>query len=97
MVVTEKCPPPDLIKIDVEGFELEVLKGLEQTLLKRHPTIIFEHAIYRLKERKQAHDEVTRLLSSFGYTVSRLSDRKPVTPADLDKDADLIASLAPTK
>ncbi len=48
----EFSPPPDLIKIDVEGYEEEVLRGLGQ-LLDRPLVIVFEHALYRLRERKR--------------------------------------------
>jgi len=34
---------PDLIKIDVEGAELEVLKGSEKILARCKPVILFEH------------------------------------------------------
>ena len=33
----------DLIKVDVEGFEYQVLLGLRQTLEKHKPRIIFEY------------------------------------------------------
>jgi FkbM family methyltransferase len=36
-------PPPDVLKVDVEGFEPEVLAGLEQTIRERRPVIILEH------------------------------------------------------
>jgi FkbM family methyltransferase len=91
LIASGKCPIPDLIKIDVEGFEINVFRGLQHTLMKHHPPILFEHSLYRLKERDGTHDEVTRFLESLGYTVFRLSDNKPITPADLDKDADFIA------
>jgi FkbM family methyltransferase len=91
LIASGKCPAPDLIKIDVEGFEIDVFKGLKGTLLKHHPPILFEHSLYRLRERGCANDEVTRFLESLGYTVFRLSDDKPIAPADLDKDADFIA------
>jgi FkbM family methyltransferase len=36
-------PPPDLLKIDVEGHELEVLKGAGKILRKVKPFIVFEN------------------------------------------------------
>lgn len=35
-------PSIDLIKIDVEGFELEVLKGAEESILRSRPKLIVE-------------------------------------------------------
>ncbi len=34
----------DFMKIDVEGAELEVLKGAELTIKRCHPLVLFEHA-----------------------------------------------------
>jgi FkbM family methyltransferase len=42
-VRNELKTPPDVIKIDVEGFEPEVLAGLSHTILEKRPTIFFEH------------------------------------------------------
>ncbi|MDB5150370.1 MAG: hypothetical protein JWQ57_4390 [Mucilaginibacter sp.] len=39
----QELPRVDLVKIDVEGFEFQVLKGLEATLKKHTPRIIFEY------------------------------------------------------
>jgi hypothetical protein len=36
-------PPPALIKIDVEGAELGVLKGAVETLQRHRPHVLFEH------------------------------------------------------
>ena len=38
-----KLPLPDVIKIDVEGYEPEVFAGLTETIAQSRPTIFFEH------------------------------------------------------
>ena len=42
--------PVQLIKIDVEGLELEVLKGGEQLIRKDHPALIVEYSESRVEE-----------------------------------------------
>ena len=37
--------PIDLIKIDVEGAEMQVLEGASNLILKNKPTVIFEHGM----------------------------------------------------
>jgi FkbM family methyltransferase len=34
--------PPTLVKVDVEGAELDVLRGLPATLLRHRPTVLYE-------------------------------------------------------
>jgi FkbM family methyltransferase len=36
-------PPPDFIKMDVEGHEIEVLQGAESTLRRIQPFVVFEN------------------------------------------------------
>jgi FkbM family methyltransferase len=83
--------PPQLIKVDVEGFEYEVFSGLENTLRVYKPIIIFEHALYRITERNHDKRLVVDLLQSFGYKIYRIEDGAPIEPLDLEKDADFIA------
>ncbi len=64
---------PALIKIDIEGGEVEALKGAAQTIQKSSPLIIVEfHNLSLIKNGVE-------LLNSFGYTVQLLSGKK-ITP-----------------
>ncbi len=60
----------DLIKIDVEGFELNVLRGLKETLNKFKPVLFFE---WSLNERDSCSD-LAHVLPA-GYEVYRFSYR----------------------
>ena len=42
LVASGRCPPPDIIKMDTEGAELQILEGMRQTLVEHSPTILFE-------------------------------------------------------
>lgn len=53
----------DLLKIDVEGFELEVLKGAENTIRKFNPRIIIETHSKEL--RRKCHE----FLMTLGYRL----------------------------
>ena len=55
------------MKIDVEGHELEVLKGAEQTLARCHPTLLIEVKAANLSE-------VQQFLAIYEYTQCRLLD-----------------------
>jgi FkbM family methyltransferase len=65
----------DVLKIDVEGFELEVLKGSKRLLNSGAiKMIIFEHSPSLLKKQNRDIDEVLQILKSFSYQVFRLDD-----------------------
>ncbi len=55
-----------LIKIDVEGFELEVIKGCMQTIRSNHPFIMIEI-------RDEFMAEIQTLLEPLSYKFERLS------------------------
>ena len=43
MITAATAPIPNIIKIDTEGHESEVMKGLQGTVRKHRPVIFFEH------------------------------------------------------
>jgi len=66
--VKEKKIQPKVIKIDVEGAELDVLNGALETLRKYKPfCIVSTHS-------KQLHDNCKKLFEENGYTVENLEN-----------------------
>jgi len=69
----ENLPRLDLIKIDVEGFEYNVLLGLKNTLHKHKPRIIFEYdSNYWLNNGKSIL-ECYNYLKSFNYMLYQIT------------------------
>lgn len=62
---------PDLMKVDTEGFELQVFQGARELLARQHTLIIFESLQGTLEQRK-IRQEVFSLLASFDYGVLAL-------------------------
>jgi FkbM family methyltransferase len=57
------APPPDVIKCDVEGAEVEALKGAAKLLEEHHPWLLCEI-------HSESNDKGSRsILSRLGYTV----------------------------
>lgn len=56
----EKNILPDLIKIDVEGHELSVLKGAENFISEHHPTLIIE-----IEQRHHKNTNIESVFESF--------------------------------
>lgn len=63
----------DLIKIDVEGFEFQVLKGLKATLKKYLPRIIFEYDHNYWENNGQKIGDCYEFLNSLGYKLYQIT------------------------
>jgi FkbM family methyltransferase len=58
----------DLIKVDVEGWEFQVLRGAEETMLRSRPVVIFEQKGYE-KELYGFSNDCVRYMQSLGARV----------------------------
>jgi Methyltransferase FkbM domain len=58
---------PDLVKVDVEGFELSVLAGARATLALYRPRLFLEIHPERLCELGGSAEEVVLMLAGLGY------------------------------
>jgi FkbM family methyltransferase len=68
-----EVPPPDVVKIDVEGSEGSVLRGLRRTLAARPVTV--------LCELHETNAEVLELLEELGYEAVNLDGSEPLAEA----------------
>jgi FkbM family methyltransferase len=68
---------PALIKIDVEGAELQVLAGATRTLQRHHPVLLFEHGLGSADHYGTRPQDVHDLLTRAGYRVFDLQGGGP--------------------
>ncbi|HEV7515348.1 MAG TPA: FkbM family methyltransferase [Thermoanaerobaculia bacterium] len=71
---------PDLVKIDVEGYELAVLEGARGVLARHRPRLFLELHPERLRELGGSVQEVVGLLEEIGYRFETL-EGTPLRPA----------------
>ncbi len=64
---------PDLVKVDVEGHELEVLEGSRELMRQHHPLVVLEAIPAHLKRAGTSYVEVRRLLETYGYQLWNLT------------------------
>lgn len=74
------------IKVDVEGHELEVLKGAKSIIEKNNPYIVFEFNphIYE-KKLKGSSLELLTFLNNFGYQIKEIDYDKIISPENFMK------------
>jgi len=66
----------DVIKIDVEGAELMVLRGAAQTIRRFHPKLVVEVVERQLESMGTSVEEVTSFIGSLGYGAWKEVDYK---------------------
>jgi FkbM family methyltransferase len=62
----------DFIKIDVDGFEIDVLEGAKQTLKRFRPRIMMEFAPYVFEDRGRSFAELIAFLQMSGYLARQV-------------------------
>jgi FkbM family methyltransferase len=85
---------PSVIKIDVEGAELEVLEGGRAVLAEAQPIVIFEHVADAAALYGAAPEGVWDLLDELGYSVFSVTGDGPFTRAEFAHATTVVNWLA---
>jgi FkbM family methyltransferase len=67
-----------LVKLDVDGFECDVLRGATAMLRDAHPVFVMELAPYVLEERGSSLDELLSFFVPNGYVFYDEQTQKPL-------------------
>ena len=73
--IAEQQIKPDVIKIDVEGYELSVLKGANQLISSYSPLIFLEIHPNEIKDNGGTVKQIVNYLHDLGYEFSNHRDR----------------------
>lgn len=66
-IVASELPPPDFVKIDIEGMELPALRGMRRTLARHQPALYLEMHGATLEHKDRNATAIVEFLSELGY------------------------------
>ena len=75
LVQKENLPIPKVVKIDVEGYELAVLSGLEKTLTRKECIFLYCEIHPTLLPAGQSQDNVMELANRLGFSPIQIYHR----------------------
>jgi FkbM family methyltransferase len=85
LVAREKLSPPDLIKLDVQGYELEVLRGATASLRSAR-AVLCEVSFREFYAGQPPFAEIVAFLAAHGFTLHALGEGtalgRPLVQAD---------------
>jgi FkbM family methyltransferase len=76
-ITVNNLPKPDFVKIDVEGLEIDVLRGMSQTISNYRPEIFIE--LHGTSEQ-----EIAEFLLSYNYNIYQIEDGIDITQQNIN-------------
>ncbi len=77
-------PAPDVIKIDTEGYELEVLRGAKELIEAHKPEIVLENHGQTMAEKCANMEAIVNFLNGIGYCkLLHIESDTSITPENI--------------
>lgn len=83
-MAASNMPRPDLVKIDVEGLEMDVLLGMQETIRQHRPKLFIEIHGADVQCKEDNAREVVSFLLKAGYTVFHIESEQPITLGNVE-------------
>lgn len=77
-------PEPDLVKIDVEGLEMDVLLGMKETIRKSRPNLFIEVHGADVQSKDDNARQVVKFLLDAGYSVFHVESKQDIRHANIE-------------
>lgn len=79
----QSLPSPDFIKIDVEGLELDVLRGGQDLLDRRKPDLFIELHGSTPRDKVENATAIVQLLTDLGYRIHDVENQRDLERSDV--------------
>jgi FkbM family methyltransferase len=84
-ILTNSLPDPDFVKIDVEGYEYNVLLGMQDTIRRCKPSLYVEVHAPDQRQLLENVRRVVKLLSSHEYKTREMTSGRTITENNIDQ------------
>lgn len=84
LIPAARLPRPDFAKIDVEGLELNVLRGMRNTLKEHRPELFIEIHGADMEAKSENIRQVGAFLFDVGYKIHHVESEQEITPTNID-------------
>jgi FkbM family methyltransferase len=74
LIAQNKIKPPNFVKVDVEGAELDVLKGMTETIKTYQPTVIYEIDDGDRDAYERKYRELANFFERLNYRVTQIEN-----------------------
>lgn len=78
-IAVNNLPKPDFVKIDVEGLEMDVLRGMEKTIISSKPKLFIEIHGADIQKKIENVQKVADFLLSHKYCVFHVESANYIT------------------